>query len=183
MSSQRHGAASSICLPINFMLASAILTHPVPNDDVISTSERCISGQDFPYRRRCIDIRCDITSLRYDRRTFCPARVTGDYSGCRGSTLLDFLYGPTAKSCIIKALRVPLAENYIKEKTSRDVLPQGKLRSEARLPGTRSLLEVFPDPSNLFAKIMLVHVPSKILVLLRSTFPSNESVLCYSISF
>lgn len=144
MSSQRHGP-SSICLPINFMLASAIVAQPVPNNDVISTSERCISRQDFPYRRRCIDIRCDITSLRYDRHTFCPARVTGEYSGCRGSTLLDFLYGPTSKSYIIEALRVPLTENYIKEKTSRDVLPQGKLRTEARLPGTRSFLKVFPS--------------------------------------
>lgn len=145
MNSQRHGPASSICLPINFMLASAIVAHPVPNDDVISTSEPCISRQDFPYRRRCIDIRCDITALRYDRHTFCPARVTGECSGCRGSTLLDFLYGPTTKSCIIKALQAPLTENYIKEKTSRDVLPQGKLRSEARLSGTPSLLEVFPS--------------------------------------
>lgn len=99
MSSQRHGAASSICLPINFMLAGAILAHPVPNDDVISTSERCISGQDFSYRRR-IDIRCDITSLRYDRHTFCPARVTSEYSRCRGSTLLDFLYGPTVSPAL-----------------------------------------------------------------------------------
>lgn len=125
MSSQRHGPTSSICLPINFMFASAIVVHSVPNDDVISTSERCISRQDFPYRRCYIDIRCDITAPRYGCHTFCPARVTSEYSACRGSTSLDFSYGPTAKSCIIKALRAALTENYIKEKTAEMCYPEG----------------------------------------------------------
>lgn len=154
------------------MFASATVVHSVPNDDVISTSERCISRQDFPYRRCYIDIRCDITALRYGRHTFCPARVTGEYSACRGSTSLDFLYGPTAKSCIIKALRALLSLRIIlRKRQQRCATPrEASQRGETSWNAKSSRNVPIMDPSNLLAKIMHEHVPSKVLVFLHSTF-------------
>lgn len=43
---------------------------------------------------------------------FCPTPVTGECSEYRGSTSLDFLYGPTTKPCIIEALWAPHWELY-----------------------------------------------------------------------
>lgn len=111
------------------MFASATVVHSVPNDDVISTSERCISRQDFPatlYRHK---VRYNgatiwppyVLSCSRNRRVFSVSWEYFDGFFIRSDRWVLHYKGPAG---------APLAGNYIKEKTAEMCYPEGSIAAK-----------------------------------------------------
>lgn len=157
---------SSICLPINFTFMCASIPHSVPYDDVISTSACCISRQDFPcrghYRHK---VRYNgatiwssyVLSCSRKRRVFSvPWEYFVGFFIWSDRRVLHYRDSAGSLGIILKKRQ--------RDSTPRETSQRGETswNVNAKSSGAPTV-----DPSNLLAKIMLVHMLRKILVFLR----------------